>query len=157
MEVIMSSRPTKRDFYKHMEARFGSEFKSQEVKNVVKKLEEAQYSIIIGSSTAQNLETSKNEIPAFSLMLKKLKLSLERDKKIIRFISKNYRKIKKTRFLFKVKLSRNKYIKMIKNRYISTLLGLSPSEISKGINEINRKYQKLLIFNDKLICLILEK
>ena len=110
-----------------------------------------------GNIAIFTLETSKNEIPAFSLMLKKLKLSLERDKKIIRFISKNYRKIKKTRFLFKVKLSRNKYIKMIKNRYISTLLGLSPSEISKGINEINRKYQKLLIFNDKLICLILEK
>ena len=50
------------------------------------------------------LETSKNEIPTFSLMLKKLKFSLEKDKKIIRFISKNYRKIKKTRFLFKVKL-----------------------------------------------------
>ena len=42
---------------------------------------------------------------------------------------------------------------MIKNRYISTLLDFSNNQIFKGIDEINRKYQKLLIFNDKLICL----
>jgi len=33
MEVVMSIRPTKRAFYKYMEAKFGNEFKSQEVKN----------------------------------------------------------------------------------------------------------------------------
>ena len=44
-----------------------------------------------GNIAIFTLETSKNEIPAFSLMLKKLKLSLERDKKIIRFISKSTR------------------------------------------------------------------
>ena len=54
-----------------------------------------------GNIAIFTLETSKNEIPAFSLMLKKLKLSLERDKKIIRFISKNYRKIRKQDFYSK--------------------------------------------------------
>tara|TARA_B100001109_G_C18697056_1_gene396152 strand:+ start:36 stop:737 length:702 start_codon:yes stop_codon:yes gene_type:complete len=101
------------------------------------------------------LETSNNEIPSFSLMEKRLKNSLDRDKKIITFLSKINPVYKIRRFSFKVKMSRNKYIEMIKNRYISTLLNFSNSQILKGIDEINLKYRKKLNFNDKLICLIL--
>ena len=104
-----------------------------------------------------SLETSNNEIPTFLLMKKKLKKSLDRDNKIIRYISKLYPKNRNTRFSFKVKISRDKYIEMIKNRYISTLLGFSSRDIFKGINQINLKYKKILSFNDKLICLILDK
>ena len=104
-----------------------------------------------------SLETSNNEIPTFLLMKKKLKKSLDRDNKIIRHISKLYPKNKNKRFSFKVKISRDKYIEMIKNRYISTLLGFSLHEILDGINQINLKYEKTLNFNDKLICLILDK
>ena len=104
-----------------------------------------------------SLETSNNEIPSFPLMKKKLKKSLDRDKKIIKYISKHYPKNKNKRLSFKVKISRDKYIEMIKNRYISTLLGFSSRDIFKGINQINLKYKKILIFNDKLICLILDK
>ena len=104
-----------------------------------------------------SLETSNNEIPTFLLMKKRLKKSLDRDNKIIRHISKLYPKNKNKRFSFKVKISRDKYIEMIKNRYISTLLGLSLHEILKGINQINLKYEKTLSFNDKLICIILDK
>ena len=104
-----------------------------------------------------SLETYNNEIPTFLLMKKKLKKSLDRDKKIIKYISKLYPKNKNKRFSFKVKISRDKYIEMIKNRYISTLLGFSLHDISKGINQINLKYKKILSFNDKLICLILDK
>ena len=104
-----------------------------------------------------SLETSNNEIPTFLLMKKKLKKSLDRDNKIIRYISKLYPKNRNTRFSFKVKISRDKYIEMIKNRYISTLLGFSLHDIFKGINQINLKYKKILSFNDKLICLILDK
>ena len=104
-----------------------------------------------------SLETSNNEIPTFLLMKKNLKKSLDRDKKIIKYISKLYPKNKNKRFSFKVKISRDKYIEMIKNRYISTLLGFSLHDIFKGINQINLKYKKILSFNDKLICLILDK
>ena len=52
---------------------------------------------------------------------------------------------------------KKKYIKMIENRYISILLGFKFNEISKGIEEINYKYKKILTFNDKLICLIINK
>ncbi len=103
------------------------------------------------------LETSKNEIPTFSLMKKKLQFSLNRDKKIIRFISKLYPKIKKKKFLFKVKIFRHEYIKMIKNRFISTLLDLNSNEILKGVDEIQIKYKKMLSFNDKLTCIIIDK
>ena len=104
-----------------------------------------------------SLETSNNEIPTFLLMKKNLKKSLDRDKKIIKYISKLYPKNKNKRFSFKVKISRDKYIEMIKNRYISTLLGFSLHDIFIGINQINLKYKKILSFNDKLICLILDK
>ena len=103
------------------------------------------------------LEISHNEIPTFLLMKRKLKKSLDRDKKMIKFISKLYPKNKNKRFSFKVKISRDKYTEMIKNRYISTLLGFSLHEILDGINQINLKYEKTLNFNDKLICLILDK
>ena len=104
-----------------------------------------------------SLETSNNEIPTFLLMKKNLKKSLDRDKKIIKYISKLHPKNKNKRFSFKVKISRDKYIQMIKNRYISTLIGFSLHDIIKGINQINLKYKKILSFNDKLICLILDK
>ena len=60
-------------------------------------------------------------------------------------------------FSFKVKISRQKYVEMIENRYISTLLNLSSADILKGINEIRRKYNNKLNFRDKLICRILKK
>ena len=104
-----------------------------------------------------SLETSKNEIPTFSLMKKRLKTSLNRDKKIITFLSKLYPRIKKKKFSFKVKISTNKYADMIKNKYISTLLSMRNNQILRGIDEININYQKNLSFNDKLICLILNK
>ncbi len=103
------------------------------------------------------LEVSKNEIPTFKLLKKRLKASLNRDKKIIKFISKLHPSIKKSKFSFKVKISRTKYVEMIKNRYISLLLGMNNNQILKGIDEINYNYQKILTFNDKLICLILNK
>tara|TARA_B100000214_G_scaffold356460_1_gene315112 strand:- start:497 stop:1207 length:711 start_codon:yes stop_codon:yes gene_type:complete len=101
------------------------------------------------------LATSKNEIPTFLLMEKKLKISLGRDKKIIQLLLKIYPRSKKKRFSFKVKISRRKYVEMIKKRYISTLLSFSNRQIFDGIDEINLKYKKMLNFNDKLVCLIL--
>ena len=40
---------------------------------------------------------------------------------------------------------------MIENKFISIL----KKEISKGIFEINHKYQNTIKFKDKLICMIL--
>jgi ubiquinone/menaquinone biosynthesis C-methylase UbiE len=110
-----------------------------------------------GNIVILSLDPYRNQIPTFSLMNRKLKISFERDKKITELISKLYpnRIIKK--FIFNVKIPKKKYLKMIKNRYISTLLKFSPKEIFKGVCEINLKYKKVLKFKDKLKCVIIEK
>ena len=103
------------------------------------------------------LAISDNEIPTFVKMKKKLIKSLKIDQKILKFINGLYPGSISKMFSFKVKISREKYVEMIKNRYISTLLNLSNAEILKGISEISRKYNKRLNFRDKLICRILKK
>ena len=102
------------------------------------------------------LETNKNEIPTFLTMRKLLNKSLNRDKKIINFISNLYSKKIIKKFSFRVKMTKKKYTQMIKSKYISTLLNFNFEEISKGVDEINRKYKDKLVFRDKLICLILK-
>ena len=101
------------------------------------------------------LDTNENELPTFKLMKKKLIKSLKRDEKIIKIIlDLDLVKIKK-KFIFKVKISKQNYLDMIKKRYISTLLTMSEKELYKGIEEINLKYAKNITFKDKLTCVIL--
>ena len=102
-----------------------------------------------------SLEIYRNEIPTFKLMKSKLSKSLERDKKILNLIIKSNTKTIKRKFIYKVKITKKKYINMIQNRYISTLLSLTKKELSEGLKEINQKYKKNIRFKDKLICLIL--
>jgi len=101
-----------------------------------------------------NLDFDKNEIPTFRLMKIKLTNSLKRDKKILELITKIY-PYKKSKFIYKVKILKNEYLKMIQKRYISTLLNFNEYEIQKGITEIKYKYKKNIKFRDKLICLTL--
>jgi ubiquinone/menaquinone biosynthesis C-methylase UbiE len=100
------------------------------------------------------LDTDKNELPTFKLMKTKLTKSLIRDKKILKLITKLY-PYKKSKFIYKINMSKKKYLRMVRRRYISTLLPLTKQELQKGMNEINYKYKDNIKFNDKLICLIL--
>ena len=104
-----------------------------------------------------SLDPNKNEIPTFSLMKKKLEESLKRDKKIFELITKTYPKIIIKNFIFKVVITKNEYLKMIKKKYISTLLSFTDKQIKVGLNEINLKYKNELNFKDRLICLILKR
>ena len=104
-----------------------------------------------------SLDPENNEIPSFSLMNSKLQKSFKRDKKILELISKIYPKIITKYFVFDVKILKNKYIQMIKNRYISTLLNLTNKQIADGIIEISTIFKKELKFKDRLICLIISK
>ena len=88
-------------------------------------------------------------------MKKKLHKSLKRDKSYFDLIKKNYPKIIIKQFIFKVKISKIKYIQMIKKRYISTLLSFNEKQIADGLIEIKNKYKKELKFRDRLICLII--
>lgn len=104
-----------------------------------------------------SLDPENNEIPSFSLMNSKLQKSFKRDKKILELISKIYPKIITKYFVFDVKILKNKYIQMIKSRYISTLLNLTNKQIADGIKEINTTFKKEVKFKDRLICLIISK
>ena len=104
-----------------------------------------------------SLDPDNNEIPSFSLMNSKLQTSFKRDKKILELISKIYPKIITKYFVFDVNILKNKYIQMIENRYISTLLNLTNKQIEDGIKEINTTFKKKVKFKDRLICLIISK
>jgi len=104
-----------------------------------------------------SLDYKKNEIPTFTLMKKRLKNSLKKDKKLFNLIFKLSSKIIVKKFTFHVRISKIKYLEMIKKRYISTLLNFNDKQILNGLNEIMSKYKKVLIFKDRLICFIIEK
>ena len=101
------------------------------------------------------LDTSKNEIPTFKTMKIRLTKSLKRDKKILELISKIFPHRSQKKFIYSVKINKKKYLEMIKNRYISTLIPLSEKQLLRGIQEIRNKYKDKLKFRDKLICIIL--
>jgi len=102
------------------------------------------------------LNTNNNKIPTFELMKNKLIKSLKRDKKILNLIIKLHPNKIIKKFIYKVRISKKKYLKMIQKRYISILLPLSLKELSNGIKQIDLKFNKLLRFNDNLICIIIK-
>jgi len=103
------------------------------------------------------LDPINNEIPTFSIMKKKLKKALIRDKKIIKSISYSFKGKIVRGFSYKVKISKKKYMEMVNSKYISVLLGMSHKLISSGLSEIKKKYKKQISFQDKLICLVLNR
>ncbi len=103
------------------------------------------------------LDPNNNELPLFKMMKKKLIKSLMRDKLISKLLHKlNPEKTSKN-FVYKVKISKKKYLKMIQNKFISILCSMSTKEILHGIDEIDREFNKMLNFNDNLVCIILKK
>ena len=130
-------------------------FKIKDIKNILKlskKMLKINGKIIIFT-----LDPLNNEIPTFSIMKKKLKKALIRDKKIIRSISYLFNGKLIRGFSYKVKISRKKYMEMINSKYISVLLGMSQKTIFSGLNQIKRKYKKQISFKDRLICLVLNR
>ena len=110
-----------------------------------------------GKIVILTLDPINNEIPTFPIMRKKLKKALIRDKKIIKSISYSFKGKLVRGFSYKVKISKKKYMEMVKSKYISVLLGMSHKLISSGLNEIKKKYKKQISFQDKLICLVLNR
>ena len=59
--------------------------------------------------------------------------------------------------LDKVNISKQKYVKMIRDRYISCLLNMNNKEIKLGISEIKSKYKNQIKFTDTLKCISYRK
>jgi cyclopropane fatty-acyl-phospholipid synthase-like methyltransferase len=104
-----------------------------------------------------SLKTENNKIPCFKKMRKNLEKSLKRDKALFRIVKKNLKEISYANFNFKVNISKQKYIRMIRERYISCLLNMSNKETVLGIGEIKLKYKNQIKFTDTLKCISYRK
>ena len=104
-----------------------------------------------------SLKTTNNKIPCFKKMRQKLDNSLKKDKKLFKIIKKKLRRTNESYFNYKVNISKQKYLKMVRSRYISCLLDLTNNEILKGISEIKSKYKNQIKFTDTLKCISYRK
>ena len=131
---------------------FFSQTKIVSLLNLVKKNLNEKGTLLIFS-----LKTKNNKIPCFKKMKKNLEKSLKRDEVLFKIIKKNLKKISYTNFNFKVNISKQKYVRMIRERYISCLLNMSNKEIKFGISEIKSKYKNQIKFTDTLKCISYRK
>jgi len=101
-----------------------------------------------------SLVTENNEIPCFKLMKQKLNRGLERDSRMLTTISKLLIHHQIDIFKFNVSITKDKYIQMLQQRYISCLVNLNKDQINNGIDEIKKLFNKKLNFIDKLISIM---
>ena len=104
-----------------------------------------------------SLKTKNNKIPCFKKMRQKLDNSLNRDEKLFKIIKRKLKRTNESYFNYKVNISKQKYLKMVKSRYISCLLDLKNNEISRGIGELKSKYKHQIKFTDTLKCISYKK
>jgi ubiquinone/menaquinone biosynthesis C-methylase UbiE len=104
-----------------------------------------------------SLKVKDNQIPCFKKMKDKLISSLKKDNFLFKIVKKNLKNSKETNFIFKVSIAKNKYLKMIKDRYISCLLDISAKDLKLGIGELNLKLKNQISFIDTLKCITFKK
>ena len=104
-----------------------------------------------------SLNTSNNQIPCFKIMKQKLNSGLRRDARMISSICKILKNNKRDTYKFKVSITKKKYIKMLKQKYISCLINFNTNQLNKGIKEIDESYQNKLHFEDILISIKYQK
>ena len=131
---------------------FFTKTKLNHLLNLAKKSLNTKGKILIFS-----LKIKNNQIPCFKKMKKKLDISLKWEEFLFKIIKKNLKKISYANFNFKVNISKQKYLRMIRERYISCLLNMSNKEVKFGISEIKSKYKNQIKFTDTLICFSYKK
>ena len=104
-----------------------------------------------------SLKAKDNQIPCFKKMKDKLISSLKKDNFLLKIVKKNLKNSKETNFIFKVSIAKNKYLRMIKDRYISCLLDISAKDLKLGIGELNLKLKNQISFIDTLKCITFKK
>ena len=104
-----------------------------------------------------SLKAKDNQIPCFKKMKDKLISSLKKDNFLFKIVKKNLKNSKETNFIFKVSIAKNKYLRMIKDRYISCLLNISAKDLKLGIGELDLKLKNQINFIDTLKCITFKK
>ena len=104
-----------------------------------------------------SLKTKNNKIPCFAKMRKNLEKSLKKDETLFKIIKKNLKVTSYTSFNFNVNISKQKYVRMLRERYISCLLNMSNKDIKLGISEIKLKCKNQIKFTDTLKCISYRK
>jgi ubiquinone/menaquinone biosynthesis C-methylase UbiE len=104
-----------------------------------------------------SLKAKDNQIPCFKKMKDKLISSLKKDNFLFKIVKKNLKNSKETNFIFKVSIAKNKYLRMIKDRYISCLLDISAKDLKLGIGELDLKLKNQINFIDTLKCITFKK
>jgi len=131
---------------------FFSKKKIKELLNLAKKKLSNKGQILIFS-----LKLSKNQIPCFKKMKFELSKSLKKEEEIMKIVKLNLKKYKIDQYKFKVNITKFKYIRMIKDRYMSCLLNISSNNLKKGISEIKLNYKNKIKFTDTLNCISYKK
>ena len=104
-----------------------------------------------------SLKIKNNKIPCFRKMRHNLDKSLKKDQILLNNVKKNLKKTEETNFNFKVNISKQKYLSMIRKRYISCLLNISTKDLNQGIDEIKFKFKNQIKFTDTLKCISFRK
>ena len=131
---------------------FFSKTKLNQLLNLAKKNLNPKGRILIFS-----LKTKNNKIPCFKKMRENLEKSLKRDEILFKLVKKDLKHVTYSSFKFKVNISKQKYVRMIRERYISCLLNMSNKEVEFGISEIKSKYKNQIKFTDTLKCISYRK
>jgi len=131
---------------------FFSKKQIKELLNLAKRKLNTKGQILIFS-----LKLNNNQIPCFKKMKFELLKSKKKEEEIMKIVKLTLKKYKIEKYNFKVNITKFKYIKMIKDRYMSCLLNISENEIKKGINEIKSNYKNQIKFTDTLNCINYKK
>ena len=131
---------------------FFSKKKIKELLNLAKKKLNKKEKILIFS-----LKLNNNQIPCFKKMKFELSKSLKKEEEIIKIVKLTLKKYKIEQFKFKVNVTKFKYIRMVKDRYMSCLLNISNNNLKKGISEIKLNYSNKIKFTDILNCINYKK
>jgi ubiquinone/menaquinone biosynthesis C-methylase UbiE len=127
---------------------FFSKKQIKELLNLAKKKLNSNGQILIFS-----LKLNNNQIPCFKKMKFELSKSIKKEEEIIKIVKLAFKEYKIDQFKFKVNITKSKYIKMIKDRYMSCLLNISINNIKKGVSEIKSNYKNHIKFTDTLNCI----
>ena len=101
--------------------------------------------------------SQESSLPTFPLMHSYLQKSLLIHRDIENEIHQNFNHQKIKKFTYEVKIKKEEYLQMIKNKFITVLLKMNARQVEEGMRFIDQHYDSELKFNDELIIQIINQ